>query len=169
MNSYGWTDGANQASNYGNTYYSPVNPPMDLTMPGNSTLVDFDRWQPLAFQIFIDQSGNPIPGGTPPFLSPEWGNVNPFAFTQADRTTYSRNGDQYNVYCDPGAPPLMTDEANDDYKWGFSMVSIWASHLDPDDGVYVDISPGALGNLDVSEYPDAVSYTHLTLPTKRIV
>jgi len=153
MNQYAITDGANQTSNYGNNYYSPVNPPMDLTLPGNSTLVDFDRWQPLAFQIFIDQSGNPIPGGTPPFLSPEWGNVNPFAFTAADRVTYNRNGDDYNVYCDPGPPPLMTDQADDDYKWGFSMVSIWGSPLDPDDGVMIDISPGALGNLPTSSYP----------------
>ena len=153
MNTYAFTDGANQASNYGNNYYSPVNPPMDLTLPGNSTLANFNRWQPLAFQIFIDQSGNPIPGGTPPFLSPEWGNVNPFAFTAADRTTYTRDGNDYNVYCDPGPPPLMTPDENDDYKWGFSMVSIWASHLDPDDGVMIDISPGALGNLPVSSYP----------------
>jgi len=41
------------------------------------------------------------------------------------------------------APVRLSDE----YKWGFSMVSIWASHLDPSDNVMWDISPGSLGNV----------------------
>ncbi len=39
-------------------------------LPGNPDLVDPNRWQPLALDFFIDQCGNPIPGGFPPFLSP---------------------------------------------------------------------------------------------------
>lgn len=45
------------------------------------------------------------------------------------------------------------------YKWGFSMVSIWSSHLDPADNVMWDISPASIGNiqnlpLTIEEYQD---------------
>ncbi len=35
--------------------------------------------------------------------------------------------------------------------WNFSLVSVWASHLDPTDGVMWDISPASIGN--ISSYP----------------
>ena len=42
---------------------------------------------------------------------------------------------------------------SEEYKWGHSLVSIWSSHLDPDDGVMWDISPASIGDIPVSEYP----------------
>ena len=42
---------------------------------------------------------------------------------------------------------------SEQYKWGFSMVSVWQSHLDTSDGVMWDISPGALGNTDIDNFP----------------
>ena len=41
-----------------------------------------------------------------------------------------------------------TDGMNDPYLWGFSMVLRWSEHLDPTDGVMVDISPATIGNVD---------------------
>jgi hypothetical protein len=105
----------------------------------------------LTLEIFIDQSGNIIPGNTPKFQSPEWGQVSPFALTKTDLTIYARDGFEYWVYHDPGTPPLL-DTTNvgglsEEYKWSFDLVSVWSSHLDPTDGVLWDISPASIGNI----------------------
>ena len=159
---YGMQDGANEANDYANTVYAPVNPPIEPELPGNPNIVDLDRWQPISLTLFIDQSGN-IVADEPEFLSPEWGQVAPFALTDADKTTYQRDGFDYEVYFDPGSPPSYTGASADDYKWGFSLVSIWGAHLDSSDGVMIDISPASIGNnaplpTDVSEYAQFYDY-----------
>ena len=53
---------------------------------------------------------------------------------------------------DPGPPPGYTGDSAADYKWGFALVAIWASHLDNSDGVMIDISPASVGN--IQQYPD---------------
>lgn len=149
MINYGLQDGSNEVGLYGNTAYAPVNPPLIVDNPGNPTIIDMNRWQPLTLDLFIDQSGNEIPGETPDFLSPEWGQVNPFSLSDEDKITYSRDGFDYQVYHDPGMPPLLEPGGggtSDLYKWGFSMVAIWSGHLDATDGVMMDISPASLGN-----------------------
>ncbi len=152
---YGLQDGSNELQGYRNLFYQPVNDPLVIQFEGNPDLSDFNRWQPLTLEIFIDQSGNPIPGNTPDFLSPEWGAVLPFALKEENLTVFERDGFEYKVYHDPGAPVMLSDDQDDPssnaYKWGFSMVSIWASHLDPSDAVMIDISPASIGNN--SEYP----------------
>ncbi len=148
---FGLQDGSNEQNGYANTSYTPVNPPLNVDVPGNPTIQDRNRWQPLTLDLFIDQSGNPIPGATPPFLSPEWGKVTPFALKPADMTVHQRNGFDYNVYHDPGPPPLLQmngSGTSDQYKWGFALVSVWSSHLDPSDSVMWDISPATQGNRD---------------------
>ena len=148
---FGLQDGSNESTSYGNAYYTPVNPPLVTDLDGNPDMVDFNRWQPLTLDVFIDQSGNVIPFNTPKFLGPEWGNVTPFALTPSDMTVYSRFGDDYQVYHDPGDPPYLdlenTGGISEEYKWGFELVSIWGSHNDPADGVMWDISPGSIGNI----------------------
>jgi hypothetical protein len=143
---FGAADGSNEANGFANINYQPINPPLLPALPGNPNQVDPNRWQPLALQFFIDQSGNPIPGGFPPFLSPEWGRVTPFAMTAADRTLYNRNGFDYPVYHDPGPPPLLGGVGDDYFKFGALLDVVWSSQLDPADGVMIDISPGAIGN-----------------------
>ena len=150
---FGFQDGANELNAYANTIYVPVNPAIEPVNPGNPNIVDLDRWQPISLLLAIDQSGNTVIN-EPPFLGPEWGQVEPFALSDADKTTYQRDGFDYEVYFDPGAPPGYSGASADDYKWGFSLVSIWASHLDPSDGIMIDISPGALGN--IQQYPASV-------------
>lgn len=154
---FGLQDGANEANDYVNEWYQPVNPPIEPELPGNPDIIDLDRWQAISLTQFIDQAGNPVLG-TPEFLSPEWGQVEPFALSDADRTTYQRDGFDYEVFFDPGMPPTSAGPLSAEYKWGFELVSIWSSHLDPADGVMVDISPASLGNIQLyppnpGEYP----------------
>lgn len=156
--SYGHQDGANEMLGFINSYYEPYNNPLAPQAPGNPDCIDANRWQPLAMTTFIDQAGNIIPGGTPPFLSPEWGNVNPFSLTENEMETYEREGHNWNVYLDPG-PPCLMDTANVDelgslYQWNFALVSVWQSHLDTADGVMWDISPATIGN--IQEYPTSI-------------
>ena len=148
--SFGLQDGANEANAYGNRFYTPINSPLIPKDEGNPNLNNPNRWQPLGFDVFIDQSGNPIPGGVPEFLSPEWGAVSSFALSDSNLTTYSRNGDDYLVYYDRGAPPFLDTTVrgglSEEYKWNFGLVSKWSSHLDPADTVMWDISPASIGN-----------------------
>ncbi|WP_417291637.1 FG-GAP-like repeat-containing protein [Corallibacter sp.] len=156
MINYGFTDGARESSGYDNDHYQPVNPPLAPAYESN-TLVDPNRWQSLSLETYIDQSGNLIDGAAIPFLSPEWGDVYPFAMTDGDKTTYQRDGNDYQVYHDPSSPPYIdntnSSAQSESYKWTFSLVSIWGSHLDPNDGVMWDISPNSKGNIPFSSLP----------------
>lgn len=172
---FGMQDGANEANDYENLYYSTVNPPMDPNLPffdpgfgyGNERLNNPNRWQPLDIPGFIDQAGNPIEGGNLDFLSPEWGRVVPFALTEEDLTIRSRGGNDYMLYHDPG-PPCYLDTLNggglsEEYKWGFSMVLGWSSLLDTLNSPLIDISPASLGNslpfpLTIEAYRDLYDY-----------
>ena len=158
---YGLQDGSREVTGYDNAYYSPANQPYNLEIENNVPTDDPNRWRPLGLDTFVDQGGNVVDGNVPEFLSPEWGNVNGFALQESDVTTYQRDGDDYRVFHDPGLPPQLNTSANDaesdQYKWGFSMVSVWQSHLDPSDGVMWDISPGALGNTDIIDFPTSFS------------
>ena len=156
---YGLQDGSNEQFSYLNLYYEPVNPPLIMKLPGNPDIVDMNRWQPLSLDIFIDQSGNPIPGATIPFLSPEWGQVAPFSLKQEEAAIYNRDGFDYKVYHDPGPPAYLDTMTvgglSEEYKWGHSLVAAWSSHLDPTDGVMWDISPASIGN--IQDYPTDIA------------
>ena len=155
---YGLADGANDQGDYANLAYEPVNDPLVMDRPGNPDVADPDRWQPLSLTQFVDQAGNPIPGGQQDFLGPEWGGVVPFAMDPADATTYERDGYAYRVYHDPGPPPLISDDATRErYQSGFEMVARWSGLLDPADGVVWDVSPGARGR-HVDPLPASADY-----------
>ena len=145
---YGIQDGANKFD-YENTYYEPLNDQLVVSDPGNPTVIDPNRWQPLAIDGFVDQSGEVLESA-PPFQSPEWGWVQPFALEDDQMTMYERDGELWPTWLDPGAPvytggdqPFAEDSM---YKHHFSMVSIWQSHHDPYNGVMVDASPATIGN-----------------------
>ncbi|APY08943.1 hypothetical protein BWZ20_11845 [Winogradskyella sp. J14-2] len=154
---YGLQDGSREATGYDNAYYEPANQAYALDDNNNPPIQDPNRWQPLGLDSFIDQGGNIIDSNVPPFLSPEWGNVYSFSLKEEDKVTYQRDGNNYHVFHDPSDPPYLslTEEnaASDAYKWGFSMVSVWQSHLDQTDGVMWDISPNSIGNVDISTFP----------------
>ncbi len=153
---FGLQDESNEVNGYVNTSYTPVNDPMVMqtNFSGNPDITDLNRWQPLSFSVFIDQSGNVTGGTTPDFLSPEWGSVSPFALSTDDLTINTRNGFDYWVYHDPGMPPQIdvnTGAMSEEYQWGFALVSAWSSHLDANDPTLWDISPASIGN--VQNYP----------------
>ena len=151
---YGLEDGANELFDYENNFYQPVNPALSMvTAKGNPDLVNPNRWQPLALEVFIDQSGNVRPFNAPPFLGAEWGRVHPYALTEEDKSVYyNEDSTAYTLYHDPGPPPLvMTEDTEgylpEEYAWGFALVAVWAGHLDQADGVMIDISPRTIGNI----------------------
>ena len=150
---YGMQDGSNEANAYAPLVYAPVNPPIEPEEPGNPDIIDLSRWQQISLTLSIDQSGNIIEG-IPEFVGPEWGRVEPFSLTDADKTTCSRPGFALPVYHDPGPPPAHTGALREEYKWTHSLVAVWSGHLDPKKGrgaALVDISPNRIG--DIQDYP----------------
>ena len=147
---FGLRDGSNEANDYANPTYQPVNPALEPHLPGNPNIVDLNRWQPLRLRSFVDQAGNPV-DSEPEFIGAEWGAVTPFALDRRDLTTYQRGGGEYLVWSDPGPPPRIDGALADEYKWGFALVAEWSSHLDPGDSVMMDISPASVGN--IADYP----------------
>ncbi|MCH2150407.1 MAG: hypothetical protein MK075_02090 [Phycisphaerales bacterium] len=150
---FGLADSSNEVNDYENLEYEPINPALYPDEPGNPDLVFPNRWQPLGFEEFVDQSGNVIEGGIPPFLSPEWGAVVPFSLQPDQRTVYERDGSDWSVYLDPGAPPLLGGDRELEYLEGFEQVLIWSSHLDHTDQVDWDISPNSIGNATLPTDP----------------
>ena len=159
----GYLDGSNEFNDYSNLYYTPAQNPIEPEFPGNPDMTDPNRWQPIALSFSVDQAGNVLTSN-PPFLSPEWGDVTPFALPASAASTFMRNGDTYRVYHDPGAPVYLDTATQSQleslYKWNFTMVSVWQSHLDPNDTTTWDISPASIGN--IQNYPTQfVDYDNL--------
>lgn len=155
---FGLTELCNEANDYENLFYEPVNEAMAPQLPGNPEMQDPNHWQPLYLRVFIDQAGNITPFNQPEFLSAEWGTVVPFALQEEDLTIYERDGHEYWVYHDPGLPPYLdTTQArgwDGLYEWNHTLVSVWSSHLDPSDSVMWDISPASIGN--IQSYPETL-------------
>lgn len=175
----GQLDGSNEQGDYHTQAYKPVNPALDVALPGPSALPDPNSWQPLKLKVAIDQDGYQMleckcagkrlidligsvdPSGRPvtssqTFQGPEWGHVHPFAMGTSDLQVYQRDGHDYPVYHDPGPGFLPRLDVNDggtsqDYMWSFALVAAWSAYLNPNDGVQWDISPRSVGN--VQRYP----------------
>jgi hypothetical protein len=132
---FGLADGANEAGNYTDPSYVPANPPLVVKEPG-TTMSDPNRWQPLALDLIITQNGIRLLDQVQSIIGAGWNQVTPFALTRIDPD---------DVYIDPGPPPeLGLDDAG--YKEGARRVIELSSFLTPEDGVLIDISPGAIGN-----------------------
>lgn len=139
MIEFGLQDNSNEEENYAAEGYEPVNPSLNPNDSG-TTLTDLNRWQPLSF----------APDTETPFLNPHWGQVAPFSLRQNQLEIFERDGTDYWVYLDPGTPPQHHSDVpglDDDYKWNFALVAVWSGHLDPEDGVMLDISPASLGGI----------------------
>ncbi|HUI26812.1 MAG TPA: hypothetical protein VL403_12080, partial [Candidatus Kryptonia bacterium] len=121
---YGLSDGSNEVNNYADPTYSPINPPLIVALPG-TTMLDPNRWQPLALSHQVSQNGIPIPGNVQVYVAPQWGSVLSFA---ADLNTLL-----------PPPPPRLHDPATDA---GFKQAAVdlirASSELTPDDGETMD-------------------------------
>ena len=135
----GLTDGSNEQGDYAAEAYSPVNRPLIVKRPGTE-MADPNRWQPLALDEQVAQNDVPIPDKVQVVVAPHWGHVTSFGLPASDP----------GVPIDPGAPPRLGDRSSDRaFRAGIVGVIRASSQLDPDDGVTVDISPGAIGNSDL--------------------
>ncbi|QDV72504.1 vanadium-dependent haloperoxidase [Botrimarina mediterranea] len=150
----GLGDGANEANRYGNPagLYLPVNPPLTVEDAG-VTMNDPNRWQPLNFRgDRIDQFGNTILPSTQTSLTPYWGDVTPFALSPTDRGPSG-------VYFDQGAPPQLGGLGDGAFKVGALTMIRYSSHLDPRDGVMIDISPASRGNAFDAPFTESYEQT----------
>jgi hypothetical protein len=115
--------------------YVPINPPL-LTQASGTLAIDVNRWQPLAFTNAVSQ--NNIPADlTQKFLGAQWLGVRPFALVRDDPTM---------PWFDPGPPPRMGTPTESQFRSNNVSVILASSQLTTDDGVTLDISPGAFGN-----------------------
>ncbi len=166
MQLYALQDGCNQAGNFADTFYTPVNGQLQPQLPGNPTCYDMNRWQPMCLTLACEQgTGDPFPepcvpvACNAPALTHEFGNTTPFAMTPDQMEIKPRDGYDWKVYLDPGAPPYLDMDTQtgleDPFKWGYVMSSIWHSMHTASDGVTIDISPASIGN--VLDYPDDIT------------
>ncbi|MEO7319682.1 MAG: vanadium-dependent haloperoxidase [Chthoniobacteraceae bacterium] len=133
-------DGARQAQAYadypvGSGGYVSVNPYLVTGIPGTSA-VDVNRWQPLAIANSFSQNGIPN-GPLQSYVGAQWLGVRPFALARTDATQ---------PWIDPGPQPQLGGAGDAQFRSEVVEVIRRSSELTPDDGVMVDISPGAFGN-----------------------
>lgn len=121
--------------------YVYINPPLatdraGITDGNGNTVVDINHWQRLQVVNAVDQNGFPQ-GPIQPYLGAQWLGVRPFALTRTDASK---------SWIDPGPPPLFGTASHAEFISNIVVVIRRSSELTPDDGVVVDISPGAFGN-----------------------
>lgn len=121
--------------------YSYINPALATDRPGindgfGNTVVDINRWQRLNVVNAVDQNGFPLsPQQT--YLGPQWLGVRPFALRRAVTNT---------PWINPGPPPFFGTARHAEFVSNVVEVIRASSQLTPDDGVTMDISPGAFGH-----------------------
>ncbi len=120
---------------YSDPSYTPVN---DYLVTGFSgtTVVDVNRWQPLAIANAVDQNGIPT-GPLQKFLGSQWISVRPFALTRTATNL---------PWINPGPPPLLNTATAAAFRSNVVECIRKSSEMTPDDGVTIDISPGSFGN-----------------------
>jgi hypothetical protein len=133
---FGDADGSNQAGNYADPSYRPVNAPLIVKFPGNA-MTNPNAWQPLVLDVTFTQNGIPLPNNTQAFVGPQWGNVRPFALGPKTAN---------NAYIDPGRPPQLGGAGDAEFKNDVMDVLQKSSTLSPEVETPIDISPGAYGN-----------------------
>lgn len=142
---HGYDDGADELGSYAFEYeYRPANRPMVVAESGAGPVQDPNRWQPLALRRFVDQAGRLQPGNVQRFIGSHWGAVTPFALSPDGMGDDGTAED--GVYLDPGPPPYLGGDRTREYQTAFAEVLRYGATLTPDDGVLIDISPGARGN-----------------------
>ncbi len=130
--------------------YIYTNPALATDRPGiddgfGNTIVDVNRWQRLNVVNAVDQNGFPT-SPNQNYLGAQWLGVRPFALARTDSTK---------LWIDPGPPPYFGGASHAQFVNEVVACITADSHLTPDDGVTIDISPGVHGNnsLDyVGEY-----------------
>ena len=133
-------DGAFQARGYADLApeeggYEPINPPLIVALPG-TWAIDINRWQPLIVANAVSQNNLPV-DSMQRFLGSQWLNVRPFALAR------EKAGEPW---FDPGPPPFLGGVSDAEFRAQVVELIQLSGELDPDDGVTLDLSPGAMGN-----------------------
>ncbi|MBL9171660.1 MAG: vanadium-dependent haloperoxidase [Verrucomicrobiales bacterium] len=115
--------------------YTSVNPFLMTGMRGAFPF-DVNRWQPLAIADGFDDNGLPN-GPIQQYVGSQWPRVRPFALDREDASK---------PWIDPGPPPFLDGEGDAGFRSSVVAMIRASSELSPDDGMTVDISPGAIGN-----------------------
>ncbi len=115
--------------------YASVNRPL-ITGSRESLAFDVNRWQPLVITNQVSQNGIPLEA-IQKFLGAQWLSVRPFALTRNDASK---------PWIDPGPPDRLGGAGDTRFRSEVVDVIRASSILTPDDGVNIDISPGATGN-----------------------
>jgi hypothetical protein len=141
VSAYFLNDGARQTNAYADYPtnqggYVPVNRALTTGVPGNTNVTDINRWQPLAITNATDQNGFPQ-GPVQKFLGAQWLGVRPFALSRTDSTQ---------PWFNPGPQPRLNGTGDAEFRNEIVEVIRRSSELTPDDGVTLNISPGAFGN-----------------------
>lgn len=131
---HGFGDGCNEENGYADTTgWVPTNPVLVVDRPG-TRLDDPNTWQQLNLALAETQNGIVLDATVQPYIGPQWRNTRPFAL---------RRDPDSGLYNEPGAFP---DASREEIVQEVVEVLRLASQLDADDGVEIDISPGARGN-----------------------
>ena len=141
VSAYFLNDGAYQTNSYKDKPpllggYAPVNPPLITGLPGDTNILYLNHWQPLAITNSADQHGFPD-GLIQIFLGSQWLGVRPFAL---QRTNAAQ------PWIDPGPQPHFPGKGSERFTNDVIDVLQRSGQMTPDDGVTLDISPGAWGN-----------------------
>jgi hypothetical protein len=115
--------------------YAPINPVL-VSGVGGTTVVDVNHWQPLAIANAVDQNGFPA-SPLQKFQGAQWLGVKPFSLSRSNPSL---------PWIDPGPPPRLGGEEDKRFREEVVEIIRRSSQLTPDDGVPMDISPGAFGN-----------------------
>ncbi len=128
-------DGANEANQLADTTgWEPTNPVMIVDLAGTNC-EDPDIWQQLNLGVAETQNGIVLEESVQPYIAPHWREVEPFAI-ELDPVT--------GLYSDPlDADPTVGNPITVDQV---VQVIEKSAELDSDDGVTIDIGPGAIGN-----------------------
>lgn len=121
--------------------YVYTNPPMatdrsGITDGSGNTVRDINHWQRLQIVNAVDQNGFPV-GPIQNYLGAQWLGVRPFALRRTDAAK---------PWIDPGPPPFFGGPTHAEFVKEIVANITANSHLTPDDGVMMDISPATHGN-----------------------
>ncbi len=127
-------DGSNEDNDYTDpAHYTPPVPPLIVDEPGTVT-TDPLIWQQIVLAEAVTQNGILEGAGVRDPVGTHWGQVTPFALERSDPDL---------PYFDTEMPPTQYDEVMRD---AIVEVIEKSAELDHEDGVMIDISPGAYGN-----------------------
>lgn len=118
--------------------YASVNLPL-ITGTRGTFASDVNRWQPLVITNSVSQNNIPV-DAIQKFLGAQWLQVRPCSLERDDPSL---------PWFDPGPPPRLGGVGDAQFCDEVVDVIRRSSELTPDDGVMMDISPGAFGNSDL--------------------